>query len=507
MDFRPLDDSLEATDLASLIKCPSITLPLRALLIVLAHGDHDGKNKEIKHMQNKHPASDRRKLSPHKIASYAGFATGAILLICVLVLLFFPNPFLNKIIKPRITGALAKAYPAYSLSLGDIKYNVFKNLLEIDSVAMIKADGSQLSNMGLFSVSGIGWMHLLWRGKPAANDFANAVVDAQNVVLNFPQSQYIFQCERLHASVPDSEIVARFVKFQPSGDDEQLFAGSKFRRTRYRLNISDARVIGVECLDMIKGKSYSARSAQIQDAFLDILVNKDKPFDYTNTISAMPHRILASMKEILRVDSLSVMNGQLKYGERYAVGAEPALITIDSIQVQAKGIANHGNPGAAIVIRARGNFAKAGTMNVLMTIPVESREYSFKYSGSLSGMDLRAFNSFLEISEQIRIKAGALQSASFEINVDSGCASGNLRAIYSDLAVAAINKETGSKKGISDRTATIIAKILKIRGTNVPDKSGLMKIGKVNFTLKPDEAFFEYAWFALRSGIQDIVGF
>ena len=400
-----------------------------------------------------------------------------------------------------------KVYPAYSISIGNIKYNVFKNLLGVDSVTMIKADGTALSNVGLFSVSGISWMHLLRKRMPVANDFANAVVDVQNVVLNFPQSQYIFQCEQLHASVPDSEIVARFVKFQPSGDDEQLFAASKFRKTRYRLNVSDARVIGVAWLDMAKGNSYSARSAQIQDALLDVLVDKDKPYNYDNTMSSMPNKIFTSMKQTLRVDSLSVMNGQMKYGERFTVGAKPALIMVDNIQVQAKGIANHGGHDAAIVIRAQGNFVKAGSMKLLMTIPVESRDYSYKYSGSLSAMDIRAFNSFLEISEQIRIKAGTLQSASFEINVDSGYASGNVRAVYKDLVVAAINKETGSEKGISDRTATIIAKILKIRGTNVPDKSGLMKIGKVNFTQKPDEAFFEYSWFALRSGIQDVVGF
>jgi hypothetical protein len=458
-------------------------------------------------MQNKHPPSDQRELSLLKLVSYASFAIGTIVIICLLVLLFFPDPFVNKIIKPRITRALSKAYPAYSISIGDMKYSVFKNLLRIDSVALSTANGTFLSNIGPFSVNGIGWMHLLWRGKPAPNDFANTVVDAQDIVLNYPQSHYDLRCEQLHVSVPDSEIVAEIVKFQPSSDDEQLFAGSKFRKTRFRLIVADTRVMGVAWLELLRGKNYHARSAQIQDAFLDVLVNKDKPYANDTTSPPTPNTLLASIQGTLRVDSLSIMNGRLKYGERFAVGAKPALITIDSIQVLAKGIANHGNHGAAIVIRAQGEFIKAGTMHLLMTIPVASREFSFKYSGSLGEMDLRAFNSFLETSEQIRIKAGILQSAAFEVNVDWGRASGYVRAIYRDLAVAAINKVTGSEKGLSDRTATLVAKTIKIRKTNMADKSDSIKIGEVKFTQMPDQPFFNFAWFALRSGIQDEVGF
>jgi len=212
------------------------------------------------------------------------------------------------------------------------------------------------------------------------------------------------------------------------------------------------------------------------------------------------------METVLQVDSLRVMNGRIKYCERFAVGATPALITFDSVQVLVEGIASHGARGVAAVIHARGQFMGAGTMAVRMLIPVASPEFSFQYAGSLSGMNLSALNSHLGPSDQMRINAGVLQRATFEINVVSGRASGNVQAVYRDLTLAAINKHTGSEAGFSDAIMSYIANTYTIRRTNVPDASGRVKLGEVRYTRKRDDPFFGFVWSALRSGVQDVVG-
>jgi hypothetical protein len=93
-------------------------------------------------MQNTHPPGDRRKLSPLKIASYAGIAVGTIVLVCVLALLLFSDPLANKYIKPRITQAFNEAYPADSIRIADMHYSIFKNRFGFDPVALRAIDGS-----------------------------------------------------------------------------------------------------------------------------------------------------------------------------------------------------------------------------------------------------------------------------------------------------------------------------------------------------------------------------
>jgi hypothetical protein len=122
-------------------------------------------------------------------------------------------------------------------------------------------------------------------------------------------------------------------------------------------------------------------------------------------------------------------------------------------------------------------------------------------------MDLTRLNSFLEIGERLRIKSGVLETATFDITIIAGRASGTLRAMYKDLNIAVLGKVTGSENGAVNRISTFITNTMKIRGNNMPDKSGQMKIGAVKYTRKQDDTFLQLVWFSIRSGIGDVVGF
>ena len=55
--------------------------------------------------------------------------------------------------------------------------------------------------------------------------------------------------------------------------------------------------------------------------------------------------------------------------------------------------------------------------------------------------------------------------------------------------------------------ASFVANNITIRTNNLPDKSGAIKIGKVAYARRRDDPFFGFVWFALRSGVGDVVGF
>ena len=442
------------------------------------------------------------KLSLRKIASYAAIAVGAIALLFVLVLLFFVDPLVNRYVKPKITKAFAETYPAYSLRVADMHYSLFTNRFRFDSVDVEAADRTFSSHVAPVSVSGIKWMHLLWGGTLEPEDFAKADFEAEGIELNLPQSRYKLRCKRLYVSAADSKLVAESLAVHPLAGDENFFRGSKFRRTRMSFSAPRCTITGLGCLDLLLGKKYSAHSIEIHDASLDLLLNKDLPDSRDTTGPLMLNEILCSIKPALRVDNVTVMNGRLTYGERFELGAKPALVTFDKMQVLARGITNDAHSDSALVIQAQTRFQNAGTMKLVITIPVVSRDLSFRYSGSLSGMDLSALNSFLEVSDHMRIKSGVLQEATYEVNVVSGRANGTVTGVYTNLSLAVINKTTGSEKGIMDRITSFIGNKFTIRQNNV---EGSMKIGRINYTRVPDDPFFQYVWFALRTGVRDFI--
>ncbi len=461
----------------------------------------------MKTPQIKNASFNWSELSLRRVVKYISFIIGVVLLICVVIFIFFPDPFINAFFKDRITKGFTEAYPAYSIQLGDMHYNSWKNRLGCDSITLKANDSTFTLSAASFSVSGINWFKILMQKDSAINILASSVIDIQKCVLNFHKSQDELRLGMLHISVSDSEMTADSIKYYPIIGDEKFFEKSQFRQTRFRFDIPQVKIVGLDCIALLQGKIYNAGSINIYNVFADILVNMDKPYDKNSPNPQMLNEVLSSMKEIVKIDSLKIINGQLKYCERFAVKAIPGVITFNKVNASVNGIANHSaNPDTAI-IHAEGLFMNSAMMKLDMVIPLALKEFSLRYSGSLSTMDVTKLNVFIEAGEHRRIKSGILQSAVFNISVNSGRASGTLRASYKDLSIAVLNKDTGSENGIFNRLLSFFGKVFIIRGTNMPDENGLMKIGQIKYMRNAQDYFLQFVWFALRSGVADLVGF
>jgi hypothetical protein len=71
--------------------------------------------------------------------------------------------------------------------------------------------------------------------------------------------------------------------------------------------------------------------------------------------------------------------------------------------------------------------------------------------------------------------------------------------------MAVLDKQTGNEKGLANRVASFFANVLKFRKANTPEGSGSHKEGEVNYTRRPDDEFQQFAWFALRTGVLDVI--
>lgn len=448
-----------------------------------------------------------KRSSSRRVAAHIGLAVGIIVVVCTAAFLLFPDPLVNYLLKGRNVTTFEKTYPEYSLRIVGMGYDISDNRVECDSLLLTPTDSGFSCVIAALAVSGIGWMELL-RGRALTPDFlANSELDAEDVRLTFPKLQYEILCGRLHISVSDSEIVAEELELHPIAGDEHFFAANKHRRTRYRLEVPHARMWGSACLGLLRRDMYCGRSALLQDPVLDILTNKERRSVHDTADPLMPNEVLSLIKATLQIDSVSIVNGSLRYGERTTIGAKPAAVTLDRMQVSIGGIANHCCEHDSTVILAQGRFMEAGDLNLRLAIPVASPEFSMRYSGSLNRMHLNALNPFITIAEHVRIKSGFLAEARFSVNVKAGRANGTLRAVYDDLAVAVRDEQSGSEKGVLNRITSFVANKVKIRTSNTPDGTGAVKLGIVSYSRQPDDTFFQFLWFALRTGLRDVVGF
>jgi hypothetical protein len=269
--------------------------------------------------------------------------------------------------------------------------------------------------------------------------------------------------------------------------------------------VPECKVLGLAYGELLQGKSYRAKSIDFSRPSIDALVNRDKPVEPFVQPPLMVHEALASIPQPLQVDNLIVADGRLTYRERVVAGADPGVLTFGAVNVFVEGIANQGAASNAILLQAQADLMDAASLKVRMSIPILPSSFSLHYSGSIGAMDLTRLNAFLDIAERTRIKSGHAQDATFEINVIDGQARGHVRAIYENLVMAVLDKKTDTEKGLDNRLASFFANLFKIRKSNVPDISGSLREGEVNYTRRPEDEFLQFAWFALRTGVLDVI--
>jgi hypothetical protein len=428
---------------------------------------------------------------------------GALVLFVVLLTIVFGDALLNGYGKGKLERAFAETHPGFTLRIGKLEYAVAANRLAAQSV-ILSATNMTLE-AGPVSLTGVRWARLIW-GTPALDDvIAKASLDATNLDAVFPQSHYGIHCARLQASVPDSELIAKGTKLRALIGDEEFFAAHDFRTTRFHIVVPECRVLGLVFSEILQGKAYRAKSVQLLRPSFDALVNRDKPVDPFAQRPLMVHEALAAIQQPLQIDSLSITNGQVNYCERRTAAAAPGVLTFAAVNLSVESIANRGKATDTMRLRAQGDLMSAGTLTLQMTMPIKPPDFSFRYSGSLSAMDLTRLDAFLDVAELTRIKSGIAQEVAFDINVTAGEARGRVRAIYRDLVIALLDKEDGTENGLGNRVASLLTNALKIENSNAPDAAGLTKEGKVNYTRNPDDEFLQFAWFALRSGVLDAI--
>lgn len=432
-----------------------------------------------------------------------GVSLVALLIVMMLSIVVFWGAILNHFAKTRAERTFAKAYPGFRLEIGHLDYSLGGNCLIAQAVTLSRTNATL--KVDRISLMGIPWTALLWGTAGPAEVLPGASFDASNLDLEIPQARYGIRCGRMRSSVPKSDFIAEGIELWTLVNDEEFFAAHDFRTTRFHMTVPECIVTGLAYDELFAARSYRARSVHFLRPSFDALVDLDKLAEPFVKSPLMVHEALAEIQQPLQIDSFSISDGSFKYSERVAAEASPAVLTVAALNIVAEGIANHGDKSAEILLRAQGNLMEAGMFNLLMSIPIMSKDLSLSYSGSINAMELTNLDAFLDTDAHTRIKSGSVKEAAFDVNVAKGHACGHVRAIYQNLEIALLNKRTDAENGIESRFASLLANTLEIRNSNPADSSGRSKEGEVSYTRKPDEEFQQFLWFALRTGILDII--
>ncbi|HTO73219.1 MAG TPA: DUF748 domain-containing protein [Gemmatimonadales bacterium] len=293
------------------------------------------------------------------------------------------------------------------------------------------------------------------------------------------------------------------VSVRPSQSDSQYLKKPELRRTRIRL--SAAKVTGTRVdLEQLLGRRVEGGTVAIGNLSLDVLADRRVPGPKDAPVKAKtfwPQK-LADLEWRLQVDTLRVDNGALRYSEWKANWPDPASIWFTNIAVTVAGLTNNptskSKPSNA-VLTVKGRFLDTASVTMRMEVPVADK-FQLNAQGKLEHMPATALNSFVLISDGIRVNSGRIDSATFNFTVKDQKAEGTLTAIYDSLSIDVVDK-TKRSQNVGKKLLSFAAKTFFVRGSNLPDKKGEVKQGKINYEYKVGESFWGGFWRAIRSGV------
>jgi len=296
--------------------------------------------------------------------------------------------------------------------------------------------------------------------------------------------------------------VANIAVLPDSAELESRIQHGRSPATRVAFTATSLAVEGVDLWALFRG-GLVARSVVIDSPRVMVHLDGKVPSRRGPPRPRMPHEILATLRQTIRIDTLRVAHGDVLYSEMAPDGARPGTIRFADLSLTASNIANRRDrkkrpiPAVAEIHLLLAGVAPA---EIHMAYDLFSPELHLRYDGTVGRMDGRALNAMLVDLEGYRVTEGRLDSARFQFSVAHDVTAGEMKVLYHDLRVAVVDKGT-HEPGLSGLLQSAINNSFTLRGGNPRDaKTPALSIA-VRRQRRPDDSFLRLLWSNIRYGL------
>lgn len=220
---------------------------------------------------------------------------------------------------------------------------------------------------------------------------------------------------------------------------------------------------------------------------------------------AMPGEWLGRVSVPLELDTVLADHGTVVYEETPAGSPRAGRVRFTGLRARMVGLANRAalgrRPGPTSVTATARLEGRAG-VRLELSADLAADSLAADLSGGVGSMPAAALDPALAPLAGIRITAGTLDSASFDLRLRGADASGRVEALYRGLSLRKADADSTSP-GLLDRIGTAILR-RRVREANPPAPDRKAREGTVDHRRAEDETFWAYVWKSLRSGLLDV---
>ena len=321
-----------------------------------------------------------------------------------------------------------------------------------------------------------------------------------------PSGPYEVQLGPSRVSRQDSVLSVQDAHYAPPVSDTAFMRRQKYRANRIRTGAARVAIAGFDYRRFVEDGALHAARVRVDTMTLDVYRDNHLPPQPKDPPPPMPQDAVERLNRSLRIDTLRVRGGEIRYAKRSEGVPEGGAIWFEDLRANLHNVTNDSarmTPSTPLVMEAQTRVNGAGLLRTTWRIPLLAPHLELDFEGQLGAMDVRAFNDTFVPLSGIRVESGQVDSLWFQADVKRGTAKGSLHSIYRNLEVEMLNEATG-ERNLGSRLKTVVTG-LALRPKNVPGE-GDMHTGRIEHEHSADATFFKFLWKSVRSGIYSLVG-
>jgi len=286
----------------------------------------------------------------------------------------------------------------------------------------------------------------------------------------------------------------------PNFADYDFTSRYKFQKSRIEAGFSNLFIHDFSAPEFIR--SGNLISSNIEIGKMDMKAFKDKRKEFKHVNKPVFQEMIYNYPGTIRIDLVSLKNGDVIYTEHHAEANEPGSISFNDINAKIYNITNDLNyktKNDSLKLKGNALLMGKGKMTILLKGKNFDSQNTFSLEGTLSDLDASELNPILEKSAFIYATSGKIDSMNFSFTANNDKATGNLTMLYHGLDIAVKNKQTDDTTAFKERFISFIANI-KVMDSN-PVRSKDPRVGIIYYERDPERFLLHYCFRSILTGI------
>lgn len=312
-----------------------------------------------------------------------------------------------------------------------------------------------------------------------------------------PSELYQLDVEELLLRSEDSTLLMNKIYLKPTVNDKAFSRLSVFQTDRFIVESAQIEIKNLYLNQLLNQNEFISDKIHFKN--LDVNVFRDKRVERAPDFKPlMPQEIFQQIDFAFDIDTLSVENGKVTYGERVPKGRSTGEVFFSNINGKAFDIGNLPNKQDTMRLVATCQLMGAGILTGRLKMPLNTPHLYCTYYGSLGQMQAKFFNRIIETNEYVRIRKGLIEQVFYDVIIKDTVATGSIKAGYKKLKITVLKQDEPNKKR---KFITFLANLIIKSKNNL--QSQRARIGKIAYIRKEETSFISMLWRSLATGLVD----